>query len=169
MRRADGQTIPLYSLPSARRSSLTTPATVGIGDKRVGPQTAMQLAAFRDDSRRMFDERGEQVEGSAREVHRSAATADDGENASSANPLNRTTREAAHGRDYIGDIRVPRAAPEYPPILPRLSAPVTRKLANTRQTCWPSSRQRRSLLVRTFNQKTRSLVRHSKTAFSTPR
>ena len=73
-----------------------------VGDKRVGPQTAMQFV-FRDDSRRLFDEGGEQVERLAREVHTSAARLTMRRPASSANPWNRTTVGPLTAADYIGD------------------------------------------------------------------
>ena len=128
----------------------------GIGDKRVGPQTAMQFV-FRHDSWRLFDEGGEQVERLAREVHTPAVTADE------APPC--VQRESMESHDWVDRSRpriisgmfvCPAHALEFPPILPRLTGALTRKLANTRETCWPSSRQHQSFSVRTFDRRTRS-------------
>ena len=55
----------------------------------------------------------------------------------------------------------PAHALELPPILPRLTAPVTRMLANARRTCWPSSRQHQSLSVPMSGRRTRSSARRS--------
>src|SRR5262245_47869237 len=71
-----------------------------VGDKRVRPQTSMQLV-FRHDSRRIFDEEGEQVERLARQVHTPTATADDASLCVQCESVKSHDAGSAHNRDYI--------------------------------------------------------------------